>query len=61
MMYVRDYDERTPRAANNASTSSGLAIPITPLLLGDNAFSHANAALGRPAGFLFAYIKNDQV
>ena len=59
LMYFQDYDERTPRAVNNASTSPHLAIPITPAQIGDNAFSSGNAAVGRPDGFLYAYIKND--
>ena len=59
LMYFQDYDERTPRAVNNASTSSHLPIPITPPMVGDNAFLSGDATVGRPAGFLYAYIKND--
>lgn len=61
LMYFQDYDERTPRAVNNASASAHLAIPITPAVVGDNAFSDANTALNRPVGFLYPYLKNIQV
>jgi prepilin-type N-terminal cleavage/methylation domain-containing protein/prepilin-type processing-associated H-X9-DG protein len=61
MMYVQDYDERTPRAVNNASTSDRLEIPLLPHVVGDNAFSSTNTAIGRPAGFLYSYIKNEPI
>src|SRR5262249_19060050 len=61
LMYFQDYDERTPRAVNNASPSPHLNIPITPPLVGDNAFQTADASLGRPVGFLYPYIKNEPV
>lgn len=59
MMYQQDYDERTPRAVNNASNSARLEIPIVPHSAGDNAFSSADTTIGRPAGFLYPYIKSD--
>lgn len=59
MMYIQDYDERTPRAVNNASNSPRLDIPILPHVPGDNAFSSGDPAVGRPTGFLYAYINND--
>lgn len=61
LIYFQDYDERTPRAVNNASTSSHLSIPITPALAGDNAFSAADASVRRPEGFLYPYLKNTAV
>lgn len=61
LMYFQDYDERTPRAVNNASASPHLNIPITPAVKGDNAFSTGDSTVGRPEGFLYAYIKNTQV
>ena len=60
-MYFQDYDERCPRAVNNASTSSRLNIPITPALIGDNAFLAADTVLNRPAGFLYSYLKSQEV
>ena len=59
LMYFQDYDERTPRAVNNASSSAHLNIPLTPSVLGDNAFLAADTILGRPAGMLYSYIKNE--
>ena len=61
LMYFQDYDERTPRAVNNASTSARLTIPIAPALIGDSAFAAPDAVLGRPAGFLYPYLKNQEV
>ena len=61
MMYIQDSDERTPRAVNNSSNSPHLFIPINPKLVGDNAFSSGNSSIGRPAGFLYSYIKSDNV
>lgn len=61
LMYFQDYDERTPRAVNNASSSPHLAIPISPSLAGDNAFSTAEPSVGRQTGFLYSYIKSEPV
>lgn len=61
LMYIQDYDERTPRSVNNASASQHLNILIKTALAGDNAFSTANTGVGRPVGFLYPYIKNEQV
>jgi prepilin-type N-terminal cleavage/methylation domain-containing protein/prepilin-type processing-associated H-X9-DG protein len=61
LMYFQDYDERTPRAVNNASASSHLNIPISPPLVGDNAFQAGNATVGRQEGFLYSYLKNEAV
>jgi len=61
LMYFQDFDERTPRAVNNASASPHLNIPITPPVVGDNAFSTADATVGRQVGFLYPYLKNTQV
>jgi prepilin-type N-terminal cleavage/methylation domain-containing protein/prepilin-type processing-associated H-X9-DG protein len=61
LMYFQDYDERTPRAVNNASAGPHLVIPITPAMPGDNAFQAGDSAAGRPEGFLFPYLKNQVV
>src|SRR5258708_3898385 len=61
MMYVQDYDERTPRAVNNASLSAKLEIPLLPHLPGDNAFLAPSPSLGRPAGFLYPYLKSEAI
>jgi len=61
MMYIQDYDERTPRAVNNASALDKLNVQQTPQLVGDNAFLPSDSAIGRPEGFLYSYIKNIQV
>jgi len=58
MMYIQDYDEICPRAVNNSSSSPHLNIPITPSLMGDNAFLAGDTAVGRPSGFLYPYVKN---
>ena len=60
-MYFQDFDERTPRAVNNASSFARHTIPITPSVLGDNAFQSGDASVGRPEGFLYPYLKNDAV
>ncbi len=57
LMYFQDYDERTPRAVNNASNSDRLIIPAPPLV-GDNAFSTADPSVGRIEGFMYPYVKN---
>ena len=61
MMYIQDYDERTPRAVNNASASDKLDVQLVPRLVGDNAFLPSDKVLGRPEGFLYPYIKNIHV
>ncbi len=62
MMYIQDYDERTPRCVNNASPNAKLAIqPAQVPMDGDNAFQVADAKAGRAEGFLDPYIKNQQV
>ncbi len=61
MMYIQDYDERTPRAVNNASTSRKLTVTAMPQVAGDNAFLPADTTRGRITGFLFPYVKNVQV
>lgn len=61
LMYIQDFDDRTPRAVNNASTSAHLNIPITPPQVGDNAFADPDPAIGRPSGFLYPYIKNQAI
>ncbi|HLK58869.1 MAG TPA: response regulator [Chthonomonadaceae bacterium] len=58
LMYFQDYDERCPRAVNNASNSPHLNIPLLPHVVGDNAFSSEDPTLGRPSGFLYPYLKN---
>lgn len=61
MMYLQDYDERCPRAANNTSPEEKLKVEIFPGQRGDNAFSSADSKAGRPAGILYPYIKNDAI
>jgi len=61
MMYIQDYDERTPRAVNNASNSAKLDVTARPQVVGDNAFLPADPANGRITGFLYPYLKNVQV
>jgi len=61
MMYIQDYDERCPRAVNNASNADKLDVRLLPRLVGDNAFLAADPALGRPEGFLYSYIRNEAV
>lgn len=61
LIYVQDYDESFPRAVNNASPNKKLTVNITQRVVGDNAFLNADPAIGRPAGFLFPYIKNTDV
>jgi prepilin-type N-terminal cleavage/methylation domain-containing protein/prepilin-type processing-associated H-X9-DG protein len=61
MMYIQDYDERTPRAVNNASNSPKLDVTAAPELIGDNAFLPADPAAGRVSGILYSYLKNVQV
>lgn len=61
MMYIQDYDERTPRAVNNASASDRLDVRIEPRVAGDNAFLPPDPTIGRPAGFLLPYIRSQQV
>ncbi len=58
LMYVQDFDETFPRAVNNASASKKLTVNIAQRVVGDNAFLNADPAVGRPAGFLYSYIKN---
>ena len=48
MSYIQDYDERTPRAVNNASGSPKLNVRLLPRVPGDNAFSSAEPPAGRP-------------
>src|SRR5262245_16849587 len=59
MMYIQDYDERTPRAVNNASPSNKLDVRLLPRLAGDNAFFLGDTSIGRQQGFLYSYIKNE--
>ena len=61
MMYIQDYDERSPRAVNNDSASDKLDVRQTPRITGDNAFQNADSANQRQAGFMLPYIKNQQV
>lgn len=61
MMYIQDNDERTPRAVNNDSASEKLNVTALPQVHGDNAFQNGDATVGRPAGFLLPYFKNQQV
>jgi prepilin-type N-terminal cleavage/methylation domain-containing protein/prepilin-type processing-associated H-X9-DG protein len=61
MTYIQDYDEQTPRAVNNASGSAKLDVRRLPRVRGDNAFSSADPAVGRPAGFLYPYLKSDTI
>ena len=61
MMYIEDYDSRTPRAVNNDSASSKLNVTALPQVPGDNAFLVADPATGRGEGFLAAYFKNQQI
>jgi prepilin-type processing-associated H-X9-DG protein/prepilin-type N-terminal cleavage/methylation domain-containing protein len=58
IMYTQDYDERTPRAVNNASESARLQVLQWPTIPGDNAFLLPDPALHRPAGILYPYIKD---
>ncbi len=55
-MYVQDYDERAPRAVNNASPQPKLQVDLTPRVTGDNAFSPPDPVRGRIAGFLYPYM-----
>ena len=61
LMYMQDFDESFPRAVNNASSSKKLTVNIAARVVGDNAFSSADAAIGRPGGFLYSYIKNTAI
>ncbi len=61
LMYVQDFDETFPRAVNNASPGKKLQVNNAQRLLGDNAFANADPTVGRPVGFLFAYIKNTAI
>ena len=62
LMYLQDFDERSPRAVNNSSGSSRLKIvPALASVPGDNALLNGDAAKGRPVGFLYPYIKNEAV
>ena len=61
MMYLEDYDSRTPRCVNNDAASSKLAVSATPQIPGDNAFLSADPAAGRAVGFLTSYFKNGQI
>jgi len=61
MLYWQDYDERTPRAVNNASPDSRLAVEIVPRLPGDNAFLPTDASAGRPEGFLYPCMRRQEV
>ncbi len=61
MMYIQDYDERCPRAVNNASPSAKLGVNLLPRLAGDNALLAADPGVGRPEGFLYAYLRSMQV
>lgn len=61
MMYLQDYDERTPRAVNSAAASDKLTVTASPMVDGDNAFLPADPVVGRRAGFLYPYFKNVQV
>jgi len=61
LMYVQDFDETFPRAANSASPKKKLTVNIAQRVVGDNAFANADPTVGRPAGFLFAYIKNTAI
>jgi prepilin-type N-terminal cleavage/methylation domain-containing protein/prepilin-type processing-associated H-X9-DG protein len=61
MMYLQDYDERTPRAVNNDSQFPRLTVQQSPTVFGDNAFLNADPIVGRPVGFIYPYLKNIQV
>ena len=50
-LYVQDYDEREPRAANNASVFPRLRVSLPPAT-GDSALQAGDNLQGRPAGFL---------
>src|ERR1019366_5162569 len=56
LMYQQDYDEVTPRAANNSSTFPKLTVTAVPQVFGDNALLNADATTGRPMGFLYPYL-----
>ncbi len=61
LLYAQDFDETFPRAVNNAASGKKLTVSIAQRLMGDNAFSNADAAVGRPVGFLYAYLKTTAV
>jgi prepilin-type N-terminal cleavage/methylation domain-containing protein/prepilin-type processing-associated H-X9-DG protein len=61
LMYIQDYDERCPRAVNNASASPKLQVNQIPQLVGDNAFAMPDPTLGRLTGLLYPYVKSEAV
>lgn len=61
LMYAQDYDERLPRAVNNAAPGARLDVRIPQRIPGDNAFLTADPTTGRPEGFVRPYLKNDGI
>jgi prepilin-type processing-associated H-X9-DG protein len=61
LLYIQDYDERWPRAVNNASTNKKLQVNIARKVVGDNACFTADPVVGRPVGFLYPHIQNTAI
>ena len=61
LMYISDNDQRCPRAVNNAAPGDKLQVGAALPRVGDNAFLAPDAGADRPAGFLYPYVKNEQI